>query len=176
MLTAVKRIKGLGVFSDFTASNDLPPFARYNIIYGENGSGKTTLSRLFAVLESGVHPEFASLEYAFDSQSGALGHGKPYARKVRVFNADYVEANIGQFQGPLRHILIIGEEKTGTASPRQNKSSNVMDASGQILVRLPQTVAGNVARTLNIDIGLSGPTGRKSLVKVVRAHLNPGLA
>lgn len=115
MLTAVKRIKGLGVFGDFAPPNDLPPFARYNIIYGENGSGKTTLSRLFAVLESGTHPEFAGLEYAFDSQSGALGHGQPYARKVRVFNADYVEANIGQFQGLLRHILIVGEENKALA-------------------------------------------------------------
>lgn len=109
MLTAVRKIKGLGVFGDFAAPNDLPSFARYNIIYGENGSGKTTLSRLFAVLDTGTHPEFAGLEYALDSQSGALTHDHPYARKVRVFNADYVEANIGQFQGPLRHILIIGE-------------------------------------------------------------------
>ncbi|MFZ5745770.1 MAG: AAA family ATPase [Pseudomonadota bacterium] len=115
MLTAVKRIKGLGVFGDFAAQGDLPPFARYNIIYGENGSGKTTLSRLFAVLGTGAHPEFAGLEYALDSQSGMLTHGQPYARKVRVFNADYVEANIGQFQGPLRHILIIGEENKAFA-------------------------------------------------------------
>ena len=110
MLTGLKRIKGLGVFGNFAAPSDLPPFARYNIIYGENGSGKTTLSRLFAVLDTGTHPEFTGLEYALNSQSGALTHGQPYARKVRVFNSDYVEANIGQFQGPLRHILIIGEE------------------------------------------------------------------
>lgn len=109
MLTSIKRIKGLGVFGDFAAPADLPPFARYNIIYGENGSGKTTLSRLFAVLEAGTHNEFAALEYALDSQSGALSQSQAYVRKVRVFNADFVDANIGQFQGPLRHILIIGE-------------------------------------------------------------------
>lgn len=110
MLTAVKRIRGLGVFGDFAASESLPALARYNVIYGENGSGKTTLSRLFSALNTGTHPEFADLEYSFDSHSGAVTHGQPYARKVRVFNADYVEANIGQFDGPLRHILIIGEE------------------------------------------------------------------
>ncbi|MBZ6377871.1 hypothetical protein B5C34_02690 [Pacificimonas flava] len=115
MLTGVKRIKGLGVFGNFAAPSDLPPFARYNIIYGENGSGKTTLSRLFAVLDTGTHPEFAGLEYALDSQLGALTQGQPYDRKVRVFNADYVQANIGQFQGPLRHILIIGEENKALA-------------------------------------------------------------
>ncbi|PZX47621.1 wobble nucleotide-excising tRNase [Cereibacter changlensis] len=109
MLITIKRIKGLGVFGDFTAPADLPAFARYNIIYGENGSGKTTLSRLFAALEAGAHADYADLEYMIESQSGALSAGQRYGRKVRTFNADYVEANIGQFHGPLRHILIIGE-------------------------------------------------------------------
>ena len=68
MLTVIKRIKGLGVFGDFTAPADLPPFARYNIIYGENGSGKTTLSRLFAALEAGAHTDHADLEYTIESK------------------------------------------------------------------------------------------------------------
>jgi len=38
-----------------------------------------------------------------------------YGRKVRVFNADFIEANIGQFKGPLRHILIVGEENKALA-------------------------------------------------------------
>ena len=115
MLTAIKRIKGFGVFGDFTAPADLPAFARYNIIYGENGSGKTTLSRLFAALEAGTHTDYADLEYTIESQSGTLSAGQRYGRKIRTFNADYVEANIGQFHGPLRHILIIGEENKALA-------------------------------------------------------------
>lgn len=32
-----------------------------------------------------------------------------------MFNSDYVEANIGRFDGPLRHILILGEENKALA-------------------------------------------------------------
>lgn len=110
MLTRIRRIKGLGVFGDFTADQNLPDFARYNLVYGSNGSGKTTLSRLFAALEAGVHPEFSGLEYGCDTQRGSIKNGQAYGRKVRVFNSDYIEANIGQFHTPLRHILIVGEE------------------------------------------------------------------
>lgn len=115
MLTAIKRIQGLGVFGDFTPTAELPEFGRYNIVYGENGSGKTTLSRLFGCLETGEHAEYADLQFSIDSQSGVLAKGQRYARKVRVFNSDYVEANIGQFHAPLRHILIIGEDNKALA-------------------------------------------------------------
>lgn len=115
MLTRIKRIKNLGVFGDYTSAAELPPFGRYNIVYGENGSGKTTLSRLLACLGMGEHPDYPNLEYSIESQSGALARGVKYTRKIRVFNSDYVEANIGRFDGPLRHILILGEENKALA-------------------------------------------------------------
>ena len=147
MLTGIKKIKGLGVFSNFAASSDLPPFARYNIIYGENGSGKTTLSRLFALLDTGSHPEFTDLEYALDSQSGALTHDRPYPRKTRVFNADYVEANIGQLRGPLRHILIIGEENKALAKEAATEKALYDERTHAI------TAAQEAADKLNTDKG-----------------------
>jgi wobble nucleotide-excising tRNase len=110
VLTQIKKIKNFGVFDNYAAAADLPAFGRYNIVYGENGSGKTTLSRLLACLEAGEHPDHPSLEFAVESQSGQLTNGKKYTRKVRVFNSDYVESNIGRFDGPLRHILILGQE------------------------------------------------------------------
>lgn len=115
MLTQIKKIKNLGVFDNYTTAAGLPTFGRFNVVYGENGSGKTTFSRLLATLEAGTHPDYPDLEYAIDSQSGALTHGKKYSRRVRVFNSDYVEANIGRFDGPLRHILIVGEENKAVA-------------------------------------------------------------
>jgi wobble nucleotide-excising tRNase len=115
MLTQIKSIKGLGVFESYTAPAKHPDFKRYNVIYGENGSGKTTLSRLLASLAHGTHPEHPTLEYTVESQSGILTHKTTYPRKVRVFNSDYVEASIGRFQDPLRHILILGEENKALA-------------------------------------------------------------
>ncbi|MEH3102189.1 AAA family ATPase [Sphingomonas adhaesiva] len=115
MLQTVKKIAKLGVFDSFVAANDLPEFARYNCIYGQNGSGKTTLTRLLAALGDGQHPDYPDLTYEITSASGKVGHGTSYGRKVRVFNADFIEANIGQFEGPLRHILIVGEENKALA-------------------------------------------------------------
>lgn len=116
MLTQIKKIKSLGVFDNYAAPPELKSFERFNVIYGENGSGKTTLSRLLACLQAGEHKDYPSLEFNVDTQSGALTHGQKYVRNVRVFNSDFVEANIGRFDGPLRHILILGEENKAVAA------------------------------------------------------------
>lgn len=110
MLTKIKRIKNLGVFDDYAAAPELKAFDRFNVVYGENGSGKTTLSHLLASLQVGEHRDYPNLEFSVETQSGPFTHGQKYLRKVRVFNGDFVEANIGRFDGPLRHILILGEE------------------------------------------------------------------
>lgn len=110
MLTQFKKIKSFGVFDNYAAAPELKAFGRLNVIYGENGSGKTTLSRLLACLQIGEHKDYPNLEYSIETEAGALSHGQKYLRNVRVFNSDFVEANIGRFEGPLRHILILGEE------------------------------------------------------------------
>jgi wobble nucleotide-excising tRNase len=110
MLTAIKTIKNLGVFGNYTQAPGLKAFSRFNLIYGENGAGKTTLSRLFSALNDGAHTEYPLLEFAVDGESGSIAKGQKYNRKLRVFNADYVEANIGKFDGPIRPILIVGVE------------------------------------------------------------------
>jgi wobble nucleotide-excising tRNase len=115
VLRKINRIKNLGVFADYTWDTALPGFDRYNVIYGENGSGKTTLSRLLDCLKTGAHEEYPTLEYKIESQSCDLSNGAAAARKVRVFNADYVQLNIGQLEGGLKPILVIGEENKGIA-------------------------------------------------------------
>lgn len=115
MLLKINRVKNLGVFADFSWDGQLPPFERYNVIYGENGTGKTTLSRLLACLQTGEHEDYPALEFKIDSQSGELVHGRPAARKIRVFNADYVQLNIGQLDGSLKPILVIGAENKAAA-------------------------------------------------------------
>lgn len=116
MLTRIRKIKGLGVFDNYTPPADFPAFGRYNVVYGENGAGKTTLSRLLGCLEAGEHSDHPELEFTIESNSGQLNRGSNYARRVRVFNSDFVEANIGRLDGPLRHILILGEENKEIAA------------------------------------------------------------
>jgi wobble nucleotide-excising tRNase len=115
VLTQFKKIKALGVFDGYTPPAELKAFDRFNVVYGENGSGKTTLSRLMSCLQDGEHTDYPGLEFTVETQSGTLTQGQKYVRSVRVFNSDFVDANIGRFDGPLRHILILGEENKAIA-------------------------------------------------------------
>lgn len=168
MLTQIKKIKSLGVFDNYSAAPELKSFDRFNIVYGENGSGKTTLSRLLACLQAGEHQDYPTLEFSVETQSGHLTHGQKYVRNVRVFNSDFVEANIGRFDGPLRHILILGEEnkavaeeiKTETAT-RDDRTKRIQDHTaastklegdkGKIFSKIAQTIgeatSGTTLRT-----------------------------
>jgi wobble nucleotide-excising tRNase len=134
MLVAIKKIQGMGVFGNFIAANDLPDFERFNVLYGENGSGKTTLSRLLGALNAGEHPDYPTLDFTVSTQAGALSKGQKYARRVKVFNSDYVDANIGQCEGPLRHILIVGEENKALAAEVVAEKATHADRVRQIEV------------------------------------------
>lgn len=115
MLQKISRIKNLGIFADYTWERTLPTFERYNVIYGDNGSGKTTLSRLMDSLSAGGNSEYPKLEYKIEGESGEYVHGSAASRQVRVFNSDYVQANIGQLDGSLKPILVLGEENKALA-------------------------------------------------------------
>lgn len=139
MLTHIKKIKSLGVFDNYTAPPGLKAFERFNIVYGENGSGKTTLSRLLACLQAGEHKDYPNLEFNIETQSGPLIQRQKYVRNVRVFNSDFVDANIGRFDGPLRHILILGEENKAVAeeikaeiATRDDRAKRLQDAAAAV--------------------------------------------
>lgn len=115
MLLKINKIKNLGVFPNFSWETGLAAFGRFNVIYGDNGTGKTTLARLLSSLREGSHPDYPTLEYSIDSESGQISHGTAATRKIRVFNADYIQQNIGQLEKGLRPILVIGEENKALA-------------------------------------------------------------
>jgi wobble nucleotide-excising tRNase len=115
LLTKIDYAKNLGVFTDYTWDPELPLFKKYNVIFGENGTGKTTISRLFHCINSGATHEYPELSFKLSSESGEVVHNKASGKKIRVFNADFVELNIGQLEGSLKPILIIGEENKALA-------------------------------------------------------------
>lgn len=111
MIQKINKIKNLGIFNDFKWNTDLEAFTRYNLIYGWNGSGKTTLSRLFAGLETGVLPKCQNLEYEIESDGTKWKHGQSFNKKIRVFNRDYVTANVEKIDGTGPNpIFILGDE------------------------------------------------------------------
>ncbi len=110
MIKKISRIKNMGIFSDFSWPTDLQGFNRYNLFYGMNGSGKTTLSSLFSLFSSGSSETYPELAYSIETARGNFDQSRAYPQKIRVFNSEYVQNNIGEIEGKLHPILIVGKE------------------------------------------------------------------
>ncbi len=162
MITKINRIKSLGIFKDYKWSDDLIEFRRYNLIYGWNGSGKTTLSRLFSSLNDGQNSNYPSLEYEVDTDSGKYTHKTPYPVTVRVFNKEYVTANVEKLDGSSASpIFIIGDENKKVArqiledeaeiATRRDAIKNASAAKKDLLIRR-DTIFTDIARTISQNV------------------------
>ena len=113
MLKSIDKIRGLGVYQNYSKPPNTPEFGIKNLIYGWNYSGKTTLSRLFAQLEAkAVHPDLAGCEFAFGTDNNAITEKNfgQYDISVRVFNSDFVRTNLHFEGGSFNPILLLGKE------------------------------------------------------------------
>lgn len=110
----ISRINGHRIFRDFSWPSSLPNFSRFNLIYGWNGAGKTTLSNIFRAIEKRAKVDEGNLEVIVDGnphQGSAFG-GNQGLPKVRVFNREYVEANVFKSGGAsmMEPIFVLGED------------------------------------------------------------------
>lgn len=112
-ISRISRAKGHRIFKDFQWPVELPDFARFNLIYGWNGSGKTTLSNLLRHIELREPISEGEVEFHIDGdplQGASLGTETTLPR-VRVFNRDFVAANVfgglGQILLPQKSIFEI---------------------------------------------------------------------
>lgn len=97
-------IKNFGLFSDFLWNPVLggdadATFKKVNIIYGRNYSGKTTLSRIFRCVENGkIHEKYTDADFSISLGTENLTQDNldtvPSDIKVRVYNTDFVKANL----------------------------------------------------------------------------------
>ncbi|QYY34808.1 AAA family ATPase [Ruficoccus sp. ZRK36] len=141
MIKKIKSVSNMGVFDGYRwpSGSSLNEFKRFNILYGANGSGKTTLSRLFRHLATGDCEPFPDLKYSLEAESGTLKETDAKTVPIRVFNADYVRSNIGEIEGELNPIFIIGkDQKDLQAELAENekeyveRQSKLNDLTGQI--------------------------------------------
>ncbi|MBR8305674.1 AAA family ATPase [Burkholderia cenocepacia] len=113
MLKSFQRIKGLGVFADYTPPAGTVEFGVKNIIYGWNYSGKTTLSRLVAMLESKtLNPELPKCSFTIATDAGNVTEQNFHSTShvVRVFNSDFIAENLNFAGSHFRPILLLGSE------------------------------------------------------------------
>jgi len=114
MIKRIVKIKNCPSFIDFKPANDLPEFAKYNLVYGWNGSGKTCFSRVLRSFEMSKnyydHPERRP-EFEFKLDNGAsISHNDLNAFKsIRVFNKDFIDESVFGIGGP-KPIFFLGKE------------------------------------------------------------------
>ncbi|WP_175944124.1 AAA family ATPase [Burkholderia pyrrocinia] len=113
MLKSIEKIKGLGVYQSYSKPAGTQDFGIKNLIYGWNYSGKTTLSRLFAQLETKTaNPDLSGCEFTLETADGSITE-KNFSRcslLVRVFNSDFVRANLHFDGGSFNPILLLGKD------------------------------------------------------------------
>jgi wobble nucleotide-excising tRNase len=113
MLKSIEKIKGLGVYQNYNRPVGTQEFGIKNLIYGWNYSGKTTLSRLFAQLEAKTaNPDLYGCEFRFGTDNDAITEKNFTGSNisVRVFNTDFVKANLHFDGGSFNPILLLGKE------------------------------------------------------------------
>jgi wobble nucleotide-excising tRNase len=113
MFKSIQKIKGLGVYSDYTKPAGTQDFAVKNLIYGWNYSGKTSLSRLFALIEAKQsNPDLAGCAFTFETTSGLITEANfdKSPLIVRVFNSDFIAKNLNFAGGAFAPILLLGAE------------------------------------------------------------------
>jgi len=133
MIRSFEKIQKLGVFDDFKKPASMEDFQKFNLIYGSNGSGKTTLSRFFFDLNTGVAPGFPELKYKIKSDSAEFKNGQSYARSIAVFNSEFIHNNIGQIEGSLNPIYILGEDNKTLAE--------ILEADEKLLENVQNEIA-----------------------------------
>ena len=163
----ISRLRGCGIFHNFTWPSNLPEFGRYNVIYGWNGTGKTTLSRLLRDLEVARAPTTGQAVLRICGNE-VSGESFPQSTlHVRVFNRDFIEENVFPVGGgDLPPILVLGAESV----EKQKMVGRLKQDRATIVATLASTRSAehtandeidrfciNRARLIKSDLRTSGP-------------------
>ncbi|WP_340051799.1 AAA family ATPase [Pseudomonas proteolytica] len=150
MIKGISKIKGLGVYDNYTRPIGTQEFGIKNLIYGWNYSGKTTLSRLFAQLEAKkLNHDLIGCEFSFETD------GQPITEKnieqsdliVRVFNSDFIRENL-HFEGSnFKPILLLGKESEDAQSKINDNTDRVKKS--EITRRKLETKANDITQAVS---------------------------
>lgn len=132
-ISRIARLRHPGVLRDFTWSADLPPFGRYNLIYGWNGSGKTIISKMFRALETRTPPGSGEVTITITG-ANVSGHDFPNATlPVRVFNRDFVTESVFPVGGgDVPPILVVGKESVEKQKEVEQLKKAIADAQAAL--------------------------------------------
>lgn len=111
-ITRIARIKDHRIFHDFNWPPELLDFGQFNLIYGWNGSGKTALSNLLRHMEKREEISEGEVHFQIDNRVviGTQLGDEALLPRVRVFNKDFIDANVFASFESIMPIFFIGED------------------------------------------------------------------
>src|SRR5699024_11158294 len=181
MITKVNKIKGFGVFKNFSCDM-LPEFKTFNLIYGWNYSGKTTLSRIFRCLEKGqLHSDYLTAIFELQSESEKYDNSFSIRTNIRVFNSDFIRENLKWDSENIEPIFLLGEENIDLQNELKTKETSLITAEEQLVEarRLRSekenrinTALTNKAREVTTQLSLGRNFNRENLRQLVDSVKN----
>jgi wobble nucleotide-excising tRNase len=131
MIKSINKIENLGVFQNYNKPVGFKDFDLKNIIYGWNYSGKTTVSRVFSSIEhKSLHPDYMEAKFKIEKANGSFFNEQNIEQEdlnVKVFNSDFIEANLEWDGKEFDPILLLGEDSI--------EAKKVIDANEIIIQR-----------------------------------------
>ena len=113
MIIKINKIKNFGIFKDFTWTNNLSEFKKFNLLYGWNGSGKTTFSKLFTMIEqkndTNLLKNLLNYEFTFTKDDSNILNQNNYKTNnlnLYVYNEIFKENNM-DWNNVIKSILLI---------------------------------------------------------------------
>lgn len=186
MLKKIQRIKGLGVFNDYTPGADTTEFSSKNLIYGWNYSGKTTLSRLVSLLErKSLPPDLPAFSFSIDTDAGPVTESNYAASPIvaRVFNADFIAENLNFAVSSFKPILLLGadsekaqkeidglEAQTKAIRATSEKRTKAVAANKKAMDAAKTTSAASIKTTIGI-VEAFGATQLERQISLARLDL-----
>jgi wobble nucleotide-excising tRNase len=117
----IRQLKGAAVLADRKPGTPSLELKRFNLLYGFNGSGKSTLSRIFAALQHAKQQQRLPQECTFEiemSDGARFAYPKKLIgleKRVCVFNADFIAANLRWDTGVASPVFYIGTDQAEAA-------------------------------------------------------------
>lgn len=186
MLKRIQRVKGLGVFGDYTSDANTSEFGAKNLIYGWNYSGKTTLSRLISLLErKELPPDLPPFSFIIDAEGGTITEANYSTSPIqaRVFNSDFISENLNFVGSSLKPILLLGadseqaqkkidklEEELKSVRAASKQKSATIAANKKALDSAKTTASAHIKSTMGI-VEAFGSTQLDKQITLARINL-----
>lgn len=163
MITRIDRLRGCGIFRDFTWAADLEEFSRYNLIYGWNGTGKSTLGRLLRCIQQRTPPSTGEVTIRLGNTDIRGDQFGSATIPIRVFNKEFVAESVFPVGSPASPIFVLGRENVEAQRRIEELRTNLLTAQRTL------DAAYATKRTADINLDQFCVTQTRTIKELLRS-------